>query len=146
MEAAEAEIAKLRAKHDELGYAQKQQRKSALRKQVRQLSEETYSFDESVDLLSASWATTHADKLRMSLEQGAQSLGVLIADDLADTTQRVYDKTSGSILPGFAAGYRVELIDDSETRDVIRYTQGYRAGEICSMPALGSANTKSVCL
>jgi len=49
-------------------------------------------------------------------------------------------------LPGYPKSHKSVMVKDSEERDVIRFSDGHRAGAICSMPNLNAEESKLVCL
>ena len=146
-----AEIAKLKAERGALPKAERKKPKGmnaykAYSKKINQLSKKEYTFDESVSALADVWATSKYEQLKSDLTAGIQEITVLLAEDMADTQLAETYKTMGQVLPGYPKRHKTVIVKNGELRDVIRFSDGYRAGAICSMPSLEIEKSKLVCL
>jgi len=141
-----AEIAKLKAARAELTSSEKRNSKRSYNKKIKKLSATEYTFDESVSELAHVWATTKSEQLKSYLTAGIQEVVALLAIDMADPILAETYKTEGQVLPGYPKSHKSVMVKDSEERDVIRFSDGHRAGAICSMPNLNAEESKLVCL
>lgn len=145
-EANRAKISKLKAERETLTSGERRNSLRAYKQKIRKLSTLEYDFDESVSALANVWATSKFEQLKDSFTAGIEELTALLAQDMADAQLAETYKTNGQVLPGYPKHHKTVTVKDGDIRDVIRFSDGYRAGAICSMPNLATEGSKLVCL
>ncbi len=143
----DAEVDKINNNFAQLSDKTKKSRKARIKrqKQLKKARETSLSFDDANAISAKSWSTEYKAALDSDLRGGIQQLFNIIADDMADKTAPESYAKSGTTLAGYPAYHKAILVDESESRKVIRFSEGYRAGAVCSMPKEESTG-KLLCL
>jgi len=144
--ALDAEIAKLKEERDSLTYKERKKTKRKYTKNIKKLSAVDYSFDESVSVLADVWSVSKSEQLKSNLSTGVVDIISLLAVDLADPVLAETYKENGQVLPGYPKRHKIIMLKDGDLRDVVRFSDGHRAGAVCSMPNLNTEETKLLCL
>lgn len=114
-------------------------------KQIKKARKTTMNFDDANAISAKTWSTEYKEALDSGIRGGIQQLFTIIADDMADKTDPKSYAKNGMTLEGYPAYHKAILVDETEDRKIIRFSDGYRAGAVCSMPKEESAG-KLVCL
>lgn len=103
------------------------------------------SFDEANKISAQIWSTEYKEQLKVNLREGIQDLFTLISNDIKDKTDPKSYSGQGITLAGYPEHHKSIIIEENEKNKVIRFTEGIRAGSICSM-RVTSNKDKLVCL
>ncbi|MBL4876661.1 MAG: hypothetical protein JKY10_09240 [Cohaesibacteraceae bacterium] len=143
----DAKVEEINNNFAQLSEKSKKSRKARLKRQknLKKARKTTMSFDDANAISADAWSTEYKEELDEGIRGGIQQLFTLIANDMADKTEPESYAKNGMTLEGYPAYHKVILVDETENRKIIRFSQGHRAGAICSMPKEESAD-KLVCL
>ncbi len=126
--------------------AQKSHSKKRQRqRQINKASKTAIDFDDANVISARAWSTEYKEELNSNLRDGIQQLFTIISNDIADKTPPESYAKIGSTLEGYPAYHKAVLVDETKDRKIIRFSDGYRAGAICSMPK-AELTSKLLCL
>ena len=83
--------------------------------------------------------------LNKSLRYGIQDLFSIIRTDIEDKTDPKQYQKMGTTPTGYPSYHKSIIVSEDDNRKVIRFTNGARAGALCSMPNTES-DLKIVCI
>lgn len=143
----DAEIAQLNEKFSSRSDAYQSYNKNRikLKKQIRKAKNTSLDHDQSVDIAARAWSKEYKGYLNKGLRSGIQDLFSIIETDIEDKTDpKQYEKV-GVTPTGYPNYHKSILVSENESRKIIRFTSGARAGALCSMPNTES-DIKVVCI
>lgn len=143
----DAEIAEINDKFAKLSTAKQKsfEARKKRQKKIKKAKKPGLNFDDANEISAMAWSTEYKEELDSDIRVGIQQLFTLISTDMNDATlPETYEK-SGVTLEGYPHYHKSLLVEESDKRQVIRFTEGNRAGSICSMPKEKSSG-KLVCL
>lgn len=143
----DAEIAEINKKFAQLSKAEQNKYDARIKRQkkIKKARKPALNFDDANEISAMAWSTEYKEELNLNLRAGIQKLFALIATDISDDTLPETYAKSGQTLDGYPSHHKSLLLENTDTHQVIRFTEGARAGAICSMPK-DKASGKLVCL
>lgn len=87
----------------------------------------------------------YSGEMETNLRNGIQDLFTIIANDIKDSEDPKVYENKNSRLKGYPDNHKALLISEENNRRVMRFTQGWRNGAICSMP-YDPVKNSTVCL
>ncbi|MPY26366.1 hypothetical protein [Shewanella sp. YLB-07] len=126
-------------------YQSSHKNKMRLRKQVRKAKNTSLDHDQSVDIAARAWNQEYKGTLNKGLRSGIQDLFSIIETDIEDRTDPKQYEKIGTTPSGYPNYHKSILVSESDSRKIIRFTSGARAGALCSMPNTES-DIKVVCI
>ncbi|TYK67360.1 hypothetical protein [Colwellia echini] len=114
-------------------------------KAARRANNPELDFDEANVISANAWSTEYKEELQNNLRKGIQNLFTLIASDIKDSTDPLSYAKKGVTMKGYPKNHKSVVVVETEEMQVIRFTEGTRAGAICAMPNIASTE-KLVCL
>lgn len=119
--------------------------KAKYNKKLKKARKANYSFEEKREKIASAWTTKYSGEMETNLRNGIQDLFTIIANDIRDTEDPKVYENKNSQLKGYPENHKAILISEENNRRVIRFTQGWRNGAVCSMP-YESGKNNTVCL
>ncbi|RHW77450.1 hypothetical protein [Colwellia sp. RSH04] len=143
----DAEVAKINEDFYKLSEKKQKSREARLKRQkkIKKARKSDLDFEGANKITAHAWSTEYKEELDVNLRNGIQQLFTLIANDIDDKTLPETYAKSGITLAGYPKYHKSILVEETDTRKVIRFSEGHRAGAICSMPKEESLE-KLVCL
>jgi hypothetical protein len=141
------EIEKINEKFASLSPNKQKTRKEKLKRQkrIKKAKKSALDFDDANKISAISWSTEYKEELNTDIRAGIQQLFSLISSDMNDKTLPESYSKLGVVLDGYPDHHKTLLVEESAQRKTIRFTEGHRAGAICSMPK-EELSGKLVCL
>ena len=143
----DAEIEEINQKFSKLTKNKQKTNKAKLKrqKQIKKAKRDNLDFDDANKISAIAWSKEYKEELNTTIRVGIQQLFTIISNDMKDKTLPESYAKSGVTLDGYPNHHKSLLVEETEYRKIIRFSEGHRAGSLCSMPKNEIAD-KLVCL
>lgn len=141
------EIDEINTDFAKLSEKKQKDRKYRLKRQkaIKKVKKEAMSIEEANEMSAYAWSTEYKEELDAGIREGIQDLFSIISEDMKDKTLPETYAKSGETLQGYPDHHKSLVVKETEDDMIIRFTQGHRAGAVCSMPKENDSG-KLVCL